>query len=232
MSERPLPSPISAAVPAERPAKVPLRGRWVTLDPLSTEHAGELWPIARDEPESWTRLPFGPFARAEDFRIFVTFMAASQAEMVWTVRRHSARERDATAAGWVALLDIQPAHATLELGNIWFPPGLARTRAATEALYLLLAYAFDSLSYQRIAWKCDPAHGPSRSAAQRLGLRFEGILRSHLISKRRRRDTAYFSLLAEEWPDRRAALREWLSPTNFDASGNAITKLKRIGGAA
>jgi RimJ/RimL family protein N-acetyltransferase len=187
----------------------------------------DLWPVARDDAESWIRLPFGPFTSQAEFQGCVRFMATSTDEIVWTVRPHTVDGVTSTAAGWLALLDIRPAHAAVELGNIWFPRGLARTRAATEAFFLILGYAFDRLGYQRVAWKCDPANLASRRAAERLGFRLEGILRSHLLFKRCRRDTAYFSLLAEEWPARREALSEWLQPGNFDPAGMAIARLRR-----
>ncbi|MBV9654702.1 MAG: GNAT family N-acetyltransferase [Acetobacteraceae bacterium] len=222
------------AAPAEHvplPAKTPLRtvhhGAWVALEPLSSRHAEALWPLARDHADAWNTLPAGPFPSERAFEAYLRFMERSSDEFVWSVRPRDANGTPASPAGWLALLDVQPAHARVEIGNVWFPPGLARTRAATEAVYLLLAYAFEDLNAQRVSWKCDPVNGSSRRAAERLGFRFEGVLRSHLLFKRRRRDTAYFSLLAEEWPEQRRAFREWLAPDNFDGGGMALTRLRR-----
>ncbi|MBX6744725.1 MAG: GNAT family N-acetyltransferase [Acetobacteraceae bacterium] len=217
--------------PRPKPERIVHRGAWTTLEPLGAQHAEALWPAARDAPESWAWLPFGPFPDEARFRGYLRFAAASPAELVWAVRPHGKDGTPGDAAGWLALLDIQPAHAAIELGNIWFPPGLARTRAATEAMFLLLDYAF-GLGYRRVGWKCNALNLASRRAAERLGFRFEGILRAHMVVRGHRRDTAWFSLLDEEWPARRRAIADWLAPANFDAEGRAIRRLERPEGVA
>jgi RimJ/RimL family protein N-acetyltransferase len=123
--------------------------------------------------------------------------------------------------GWLSLMNISPAHADIELGNIWFGPRLRRTRAATEAMFLLMCVAMDGLGYRRFVWKCNALNAPSRRAADRLGFTYEGTLRNHMIVKGRSRDTAWFSITDAEWPSRRAAIAAWLDPANFDAAGNA-----------
>jgi RimJ/RimL family protein N-acetyltransferase len=214
--------------PRPRPERVVHRGRWATLEPLAAQHAAELWPAAEAAPESWRWLPFGPFPDEATFRGYVRLVAASQAELVWAVRPHDPVGRPGPAAGWIALLDIQPAHAAIELGNIWFPPGLARTTAATEAMFLLLDHAITALGYRRVAWKCNALNEASRRAAERLGFTLDGILRAHMVVRGRRRDSAYYSLLEDEWPARRAAISAWLAPGNFDAEGRALEPLKRV----
>jgi RimJ/RimL family protein N-acetyltransferase len=125
------------------------------------------------------------------------------------------------------LLDIQSKNATIELGNIWFSSILVQTRAATEAIALLLAHVFDDLGYRRVAWKCNALHEASRRCAERIGFSYEGTLRAHMLVRGARRDTAYYSMLAEEWPERRAALKAWLTPANFNERGGQITRLGR-----
>lgn len=212
--------------PRPRPECRILIGGCTTLEPLAGHHAAELWPAARDASASWSWLPFGPFADPVAFTGYLRFMAASRGEVVWVVRPHGPDGRPGTAAGWLGLLDLRPADAAIELGNIWFPPGLARTRAATEAMFLLLDEAF-GLGYRRVAWKCNVLNGASRRAAERLGFRPEGVLRAHMIVKGRSRDTAYFSLLDGEWPERRRAILAWLRDVNFDAAGRAHESLIR-----
>ena len=219
-------TPVDAA-PRPRPERLTLRGRWATLEPLSAFDAAALWPHAAAAPESWTWLPVGPFNSEAAFKGFLRLAANSAEEIIWTVRPHDAAGNPGAPAGWLALLDAKPAHASIELGNVWFPPGLARSRAATEASFLLLDHVFDALRYLRVGWKCNALHEASRRAAERLGFRHEGTLRAHMIARGRRRDTAWFSLLAEEWPDRRKALLDWLSPANFDAAGRAIASVAR-----
>lgn len=210
----------------EPPGRLVHRGRWTTLEPLAASHAAALWPLARDHPESWTFLPAGPFGSETSFRAFLRLTAASTEEIVWAVRPHDAAGVPGPAAGWLALLDARPAHATVELGNLWFPPGLARSRAATEACFLLLDHVLGGLGYRRVGWKCNALHAASRRAAERLGFGYEGTLRAHMIARGQRRDTAWFGLLAEDWPGRRPAFEAWLAPSNFDASGRALRSLR------
>lgn len=218
---------VADAAPRPRPERVAHRGAWTTLEPLATGHAEALWPRAQAAPESWAWLPHGPFPTAAAFRGYLRFAAASGEELLWAVRPHGADGEPGPAAGWLGLLDVQPAHAAIELGNVWFPPGLARTRAATEAMFLLLDHAF-ALGYRRVAWKCNALNGASRRAAERLGFALDGVLRAHMVVRGTRRDSAYYSLLRDEWPGRRAALRDWLDPANFDAEGLARSGLRRV----
>lgn len=226
----PLDETAAQAAPRPRPERAALGGDWTTLEPLATSHAGSLWPLAEAAPESWAWLPHGPFPTAAAFRGYLRFAAASGEEMLWAVRPHGADGEPGSAAGWLGLLDVQPAHAAVELGNVWFPPGLARTRAATEAMFLLLDHAF-VLGYRRVAWKCDALNEASRRAAVRLGFSLDGVLRAHMVVRGKRRDSAYYSLLDDEWPARRAALLEWLDAANFDAEGMARAGLRRAAAA-
>ncbi len=215
--------------PATRPDAAQHRGRWALLEPLEASHAADLWPLAQAAPESFTFLPVGPFASEAAFRGYLRLAAASREELLWAVRPLGMDGAPGPAAGWIGLLDIRPAHAAVELGNLWFPPGLARTRAATEACFLLLDHVLGDLGYQRAGWKCHALHPASGRAAERLGFRHEGRLRAHMIARGRRRDTDWYGLLAEEWPARRAAIAAWLDPANFDATGQERRKLARAG---
>ena len=211
--------------PRSLPARVPHRGRSVDLEPLHLRHVPELWEAVRGAEESWAYLGYGPFASEAALRAHVAAFASQHDPMAWAVRPH----RSGTADGWLTLMDIQPANAAIEIGNIWFSPRMQRTRAATEAMWLLMHHAMDGLGYRRLLWKCNALNAPSRRAAERLGFTYEGTLRAHLVVKGRRRDTAMFSILEEEWPARRTALETWLDDANFDASGRARRPLR--GGA-
>lgn len=211
--------------PRPLPARVPHRGRSVDLEPLHLRHVPELWEAVREAEESWAYLGYGPFASEAALRAHVAAFASQHDPMAWAVRPH----RSGTADGWLTLMDIQPANAAIEIGNIWFSPRMQRTRAATEAMWLLMHHAMDGLGYRRLLWKCNALNAPSRRAAERLGFTYEGTLRAHLVAKGRRRDTAMFSILEEEWPARRTALEAWLDDANFDASGRARRPLR--GGA-
>lgn len=119
---------------------------------------------------------------------------------------------------------ITPGSGSIEVGHINYSPLLQRTPAATEAMYLMMEYAFD-LGYRRYEWKCNALNVPSRVAAQRLGLSFEGVFRQATIAKGRNRDTAWYAAIDLEWPALRAAFLQWLSPANFDEQGKQRTSL-------
>jgi RimJ/RimL family protein N-acetyltransferase len=132
--------------------------------------------------------------------------------------------------GLAALMRIEPEMRVIEVGNILLAPSLQRTPLATEAQYLLARYVFETLRFRRYEWKCDALNAASRRAALRFGFSFEGIFRDHMIIKGRGRDTAWFAMLASEWPVRKAAFERWLAPENFDANGTQKKKLGEFQG--
>lgn len=213
--------PLVDATPRPIPARIPHRGRSVDLEPLHPRHAAELWQAAQGADASWAYMGYGPFASEAAMRAQVAGMASQHDPLAWAVRPH----RSGTIDGWLTLMDIQPGNAAIEIGNIWFSPRMQRTRAATEAMVLLMRHAMDDLGYRRLLWKCNALNLPSRRAATRLGFTYEGTLRAHLVVKGRRRDTAMFSILEEEWPARRAALEAWLADANFAPDGTARRSL-------
>jgi RimJ/RimL family protein N-acetyltransferase len=129
-----------------------------------------------------------------------------------------------TAVGVASYLRIDPISGSIEVGHLRFSPLLQRTPAATEAMYLMMKHAFD-LGYRRYEWKCDALNAPSRAAAERLGLSFEGIFRQATVYKGRNRDTAWFAAIDREWPAIQNGFVRWLDPTNFDPSGRQRSSL-------
>ena len=125
----------------------------------------------------------------------------------------------------MAFMRIDQTHGVIETGSILFGPRLARTRGATEAVYLQARHAFDDLGYRRLEWKCHNLNEPSKRAAERLGFAFEGVFRQHMVAKGLNRDTAWYAMLDSEWPKRKQAFERWLSPDNFDASGRQRASL-------
>ena len=121
---------------------------------------------------------------------------------------------------------IDAANGVIEVGHILFGPRLARTRAATEAIYLLARHVFDDLGYGASSGNATTATSPEACCAA-LGLTLEGVFRQHMIVKGENRDTAWFSMLDREWPARKQALKGWLDPGNFDAAGRQRTPLRR-----
>jgi RimJ/RimL family protein N-acetyltransferase len=196
--------------PARRPMTTAIEGRFVRLEPLDPDaHAVALYErshASADDEAIWTYMTYGPFDGLDQMRGWLTANTASTDPMFFTVV-----ERDGVGpAGVVSLMNIDPSMRRLELGHIWYVRSAQRGRANTEAAYLLLRESFESWGYRRAEWKCDALNARSRAAAERLGFTFEGIFRSHMIVKGRNRDTAWFSMLVEEWPSRRRAMQRWL----------------------
>ena len=125
-------------------------------------------------------------------------------------------------------MNIVPANGSIEIGHIWLAPALQKTRAATEAIYLLARHVFDDLGYRRLEWKCDALNAPSIRAARRFGFSYEGTFRQHMVVKGRNRDTAWFALLDRDWPAMRSAFERWLEPANFDAAGRQRRALSAL----
>ena len=225
MQERPI-GPEVDATPRPLPARVPIRGRYAVLEPLHRRHAAELWHAGQvpGGAASWDYLGYGPFASADALAAFVAEFASGHDPMAWAARPVTT----GVVTGWLTLMDIQPKNAAIEIGHIWFGPAMQRTRAATEAMFLLMRLAMDELGYRRLVWKCNALNAPSRRAAERLGFTYEGTLRAHLVVKGRRRDTAYFSILEDEWPRCRTALLSWLDAANFGPDGTAKRGLAEI----
>jgi RimJ/RimL family protein N-acetyltransferase len=222
MTDTPL-GPLVDASPRPIPAHVARRGERVSLEPLSARrHLGELWEAARADVESsWAYLGYGPFATKDALRAQLENFAAAHDPQFYAIRPHTL----GTAEGWASLMEIHPRHAHIEVGHIWLGPKLRRSAAATEALFILMRHAMDDLGYRRLTWKCNALNAPSRRAADRYGFTYEGTLRSVLVMKGRQRDTAWYSILDDEWPLVRDAFLRWLEPSNFRADGTAIASL-------
>ena len=227
MSENPI-GPIVDTTPRPLPASVKLRGRYVELEPLHVRHAAELWRAARTgDPKadaSWTYMGYGPFPTEEAMGKFVADFASTHDPMAWAIRPVAT----GVVTGWLTLMEIQPKNAAIELGNIWFGPEMQRTRAATEAMFLLLKLAADDLGYRRLVWKCNALNAPSKRAADRLGFTYEGRHRAHLIVKGRLRETDWYSIVDHEWPVCRDAMLAWLDPSNFGPDGTALKGMAEL----
>jgi RimJ/RimL family protein N-acetyltransferase len=121
---------------------------------------------------------------------------------------------------------IDPVHGVIEVGNILRGPAIARTRVATEALYLFAEYVFDTLGYRRFEWKCNDRNEPSKRAAERFGFTFEGIFRQHMVTKGENRNTAWFALIDGDWSFAKQGYQAWLGPENFGDDGQQKAGLK------
>jgi NAD(P)H-dependent FMN reductase/RimJ/RimL family protein N-acetyltransferase len=213
--------PLGPALPNWSPRPLPerrsFRGRYCTIEPLdAAKHAEALYASLGTGSgiAGFTYLPANPPASMDEWRSRLEKHAVSRDPLFFTLFDESGR-----AAGMAAYLRIAPEHGSIEIGHIHLSPRLQQTRAATEVQYLLMRHAFDDLGYRRYEWKADALNAPSRRAALRFGFRFEGIFLKAVVYKQRSRDTAWFSIIDDEWPQVRHAFESWLAPENFDAEG-------------
>jgi RimJ/RimL family protein N-acetyltransferase len=227
---------ISASIPLNwkpvlPPRPLTLRGRYVTLEPLDAgRHGPALWKAVHGHNEAWTWLYEGPFATEAHLRHALQ-KKQTATDTVFLAIIPEAIADAGEAAGYASYMRVEPAHGVVEVGNIMLTPALQRTRAATEAMYLMASHVFDELGYRRYEWKCNALNEPSRRAALRLGFSFEGIFRQHMVIKDRNRDTAWFAMLDRDWPERKQAFETWLDPANFDGYGRQKTQLQaRVAG--
>ncbi len=210
--------------PAPRPTHVVMEGRFCRLRPLDPARDTDgLYALSHgpEAPQQWAYLFTGPYADKAGFDAHVRTIAAGTSDPVyWAICTPDDR-----AIGWLSLMRIDTTHRVIEVGSILYTPALQRTPAATEAEYLLAQYVFETLGYRRYEWKCHNFNEPSKRAAVRFGFTYEGLFRHHMIAKGRNRDTAWFSMLATEWPQRKLAFTQWLAPENFDAEGRQKVSL-------
>lgn len=211
-------------LPFPRPEHVAIEGRYATLEPLSLERHFDTLLAAATAP-----------GEAERFRYLFDVQPDAAALKGWFEAKrtstdplfHAVIDRTTSRCeGRQALMRIVPEHGVIELGSIYWGPNIRRTRVATEALYLALAYAFDTLGYRRFEWKCDAQNEPSRNAALRFGFTYEGTFKQHMVVKGLNRDTAWFAILDSEWPRLKVAYEAWLAPDNFDEVSRQLTRLE------
>ena len=207
-------------LPRPRPLRIVLEGRYARLEPLSLGHAQDLFAASSDA-RRFAYLFDTPPVDLADLRAWIERgMGSEEYSFHAVIDRASGR-----AEGRQALMRITPEHGVIEIGNILWGPAIARTRVATEALYLAARYVFDELGYRRFEWKCNDRNEPSKAAALRFGFTFEGVFRQHMWVKGANRDTAWFAIIDRDWPAIRSAFERWLDPANFDATGRQNARL-------
>jgi len=221
--------------------KIILTGQHVSLVPLKPEHFPDLY-INIGSPENahiWRYIPNGPFSDFESFAaqmeslrssaVFFPFAICSDSPTHLSNRNFSSTEKRQTAVSVITLMNIVPSNRSVEIGSVLFAPTLQRTTAATECVYLLMKWSFEEGNYLRVEWKANDLNEPSKRAALRLGFKFEGIFRKHMVIKGRRRDTAWFSVIDDEWYGTgvKTAIEAWLDESNF-MEGRQIKKLEEF----
>lgn len=217
--------PVGPAVPGWVPPPVPaadleLVGEDVRLVAMGGEDLATYVPglyAATCGPGSeaaWTYMSAGPFEDEAGLTAYLKPMVTGPDWLPLVVLDRGSQR----VLGMAAYLRIAPATGSIEVGALMFGPDLARTRGATEAMWLMARYAF-GLGYRRYEWKCDSLNAPSRRAAARLGFVEEGTFRQAVVYKGRNRDTTWFSITDDEWPRVQEAQRRWLADAVAGAPG-------------
>ncbi|PTS84815.1 GNAT family N-acetyltransferase [Pseudomonas sp. HMWF032] len=208
------------------PAHESLDGQYVRLEPLDpARHGDELWQALQgpdSDPVLWEYLPYGPFSERAGFDAWQSGHAASRDPLFFSV----IDLRQQRAVGLLSFLRITPKDGSIEIGHIAFGRAMQRSPASTEAVYLLAKLALGTLGYRRLEWKCNADNARSMRAAERLGFRYEGLFRQHMVVKGRNRDTAWFAILDREWSGCEAAFQRWLAADNFSADGEQKRRLE------
>lgn len=189
---------------------VTLTGQVVRLEPLSEAHVPGLATVGKDK-RIWKWMLYGDLITEGAMRAWVQeilFRQAGGTDLPFTVM-HIASGR---IAGATRYMEMRPEHRGLEIGGTWYGLEFQRTAVNTEAKYLLLTYAFESLGCVRVQFKADARNAASLRAIERLGARREGVLRNHYILKDGKlRDSVYFSILDSEWSGIKTRLESMLA---------------------
>jgi RimJ/RimL family protein N-acetyltransferase len=216
---------------APYPSKdIRLVGKHVTIVGIHTSHAEAMFSATKGPSNEslFTYLFDGPYESVEAYQEVITKQAADNIFIYYTILLNSTN----LAVGRVALFNTSTANRSVEAGSILFSPLLQRTPASTEAQYLLADYVF-KLGYRRYEWKCNSLNEPSKRTALRLGFKYEGLFRQHMVQKGRSRDTWWASLLDWEWePEEGGGIKKayeaWLADENFDTEGKQKKKLEEF----
>ena len=145
--------PVAKRPSGEAPSRVPLVGHAVRLEPLDrAAHARDLFSAGHDGEAArtmWAFLPYGPFESKQAFAEWLRACATFNDPLFFAIRDTASGK----ASGMASYLNVRPSDGVAEIGHIWFSPALRRTRASTEALFLLMRQVFDQLGYRRLEWK-------------------------------------------------------------------------------
>jgi RimJ/RimL family protein N-acetyltransferase len=224
--DQPVGVPVQNWQPCVLPPATAMTGHQCRVEPIDpAKHAADLFDGNRLAPngERFTYLGTDAFDDVENYRKWLETMRGPDPMLHAIIDLASGK-----AVGVAAFMRIDTTHGVIEVGNINYTPALSQTIAGTEAMYLMMKRAFGELGYRRYEWKCDDQNLPSRAAAARYGFVYEGTFRQHMVYKGRNRDTAWFSITDQEWPNVRAAFEAWLNPQNFNADGTQIARLQDL----
>jgi RimJ/RimL family protein N-acetyltransferase len=184
-----------------------LGGGIVRLEPLAWKHADDLWEASRD-PRVWRWLPIVQPQTRNEWQGWVDDALGRVADGL-DLAFATVLVATGEAVGSTRFLALRPEHRSLEIGWTWLAPAAWSTGANTEAKLLQLEHAFDVLGCRRVEFKTDALNERARPALAALPAVFEGIHRKHmLVRDGQNRDSAWYSVIDDEWPVVREALSE------------------------
>ncbi len=182
-----------------------LEGRIVALEPLTAGHEEGLWAASRD-PALWRWLPIVQPATRDELRAWLGD-ALARAEAGLEIPFATILRSSGAVVGGTRFLALRPEHRSLEIGWTWLAPSAWGTGANAEAKLLQLEDAFERLGCRRVEFKTDALNERARAALEALPARFEGIHRKHMLVRGgESRDSAWYSVLDDEWPAVRESL--------------------------
>jgi N-acetyltransferase len=182
-----------------------LAGTLVRLEPLALAHEEGLWQASRDE-RTWRWLSILQPQTREELRAYLDAALANAAAGI-EIPFATVRAADSTVIGSTRFLALRPEHRSVEIGLTWLAPDAWGTGANVEAKLLMLEHAFERLGCLRVELKTDATNERSRGAMAALPAQFEGVHRKHMLVRGgERRDSAWYSVLDDEWPEVRANL--------------------------
>ena len=188
---------------------VTMEGRHVRLEPLARAHLAGLAEVGLDE-ELWRWIPT-PVRTREEMAAYIE-TALNEQEQGTSLPFAIAEKATSRAIGSTRFGNIDRMHHRVEIGWTWVAREWQRTAMNTEAKYLLLKHAFETLGCMRVELKTDSLNERSRAAILRIGAREEGTFRNHMITASGRiRHTVYFSIIDSEWPGVKARLETKLN---------------------
>lgn len=188
---------------------VTLEGTHVRLEPVRRDHVAALWGVGAYE-EIWRYMPY-TIRSEDDMRTFIEAELRKQ-QAGLTLRFATMVTTSAQPVGSTSYLNIDRQHRRLEIGGTWITPSWQRSAVNTEAKYLQLSHAFETLGCIRVEFKTDSLNVKSQQALARLSAVQEGTLRNHMVMPDGRlRHSVYFSIVESEWPSVKAHLEQLMA---------------------
>jgi len=196
----------------QNPDLLKLEGKNVILEKLNSQASySDLYEMAISDSCGGEKLlqfmNFGPFESIYEFRDWLRIQEENNTRKTYTIYWKERKKY----VGMYSILNIDCTCGRAELGSIWIGTIAQRTKVNSECAFLCLSMLFDNFRYRRIEWKCDNENINSKISAQKLGFTFEGIFRKHMIVKNKNRDTAWFSIIEDEWPNVKMNLEQKLA---------------------